>query len=242
MKILGLDPSLTNYGWVLLETSEEGDLLAVRARGRLQSKGEDFPDMVGRYVHMREMLRIVLRDTSPDGVGIENPVFGNSAMFKEGQFGLFLFALEVLKQERMDVSLWAPAQVKAYARTALDRPAWWKMKKSDMVEAVQVVMGDLPDVKDSKGRLRRWDHNEADAFHIGRLAAKFWAAKRHKLPPEVFSPLERKALFGSETARKLLAKGALARPYERYFPWRSDVREAARSFVLETFVYAKKKE
>ena len=160
MKVLGLDPSLTNFGWAIHETSAPvGDASRCPARGRFRTPSK--MEFIDRYVYMREHLQELVREHKPDKVGIEFPVFGN--LWSEGMYGLFLFSCEALKQEKCDVVFWSPLQVKAHARDTIDRPKGWAMDKVDMCEAAK---------QDASGG--RWNHNEADAYLVGVLAGRFW--------------------------------------------------------------------
>ena len=149
MKILGLDPSLTNYGWAVHDTNATvGTPERCIARGRFQTPSK--MEFVERYMAQRESLRAVIRQYEPDRVGIEFPVFNN--LWSEGMYGLFLYSCEALKAEHMDVVFWSPGQVKAHARDSIVRPTGWKMDKPDMVEAAKADC------------CAHMNHNEADAY------------------------------------------------------------------------------
>lgn len=210
MIVLGLDPSLTNFGWAVHDTDATGPARCVD-RGRFATKAD--VTFVDRYIFMRESLRALIQRTNPDKVGIESPIFND--LFSEGMYGLFLYSNEALKLERKDVVFFSPGQGKAHARESLKRPPGWKMLKGDMVEAA----------KDDTGGGGRWNHNEADAYLIGRLAARFWLFMEGEIVEADLTPVERKQFLDVHTftrgknAGKTIKKGLLFREEDRFFRW-----------------------
>lgn len=208
---LGLDPSLTNFGWALHNPSAAfGTKDRCPAKGLFQTPAS--MTYVDRYVSQRESLRAIIKQYKPDRVGIEFPVFGN--LYSEGMYGLFLFCSEALQAERCDVVFWSPLQVKAHARELLSRPAGWKMDKTDMVEASKADAGP-----------GRWNHNESDAYHVARLSARFWALYDGTLEESDLTKTEAnyftevKRYLRGKNAGKEFLKGVLFREEERFFLW-----------------------
>ena len=211
MLILGLDPSLTNYGWALHDTSAPvGDTKRCPARGRFRTPAK--MEFIERYKAQRESLRALIREHRPDRVGIEFPVFDN--LWSEGMYGLFLYSCEALRAERMDVVFWSPLQAKAHARDSLDRPKGWKMDKLDMCEAAKLDAGG-----------GRWNHNEADAYLVGRLAGRFWEFHAGTLAEGGLTPTEARYFTKVHTykrgrkAGKTVRKGVIYRESDRFFMW-----------------------
>lgn len=210
MRVLGIDPSLTNYGWAVHDTGASG-LARCPQRGRFRSFSSTL--FIDRYIGMREDLRALIREVRPDRVGLEFPVFDN--LFSEGMYGLFLYTCEALKAERCDVVFWSPLQVKAHARDSLGRPPKWQMMKPDMVEAAKADTG-------GKGS---WNHNEADAYLVGRLAGRFWHFVDGSITEAELTPTERKYFAHVHTytkgkkAGEEVRKGVLYREDERFFRW-----------------------
>lgn len=210
MKVLGLDPSLTAFGWALHDTAVVGPGRCVD-RGR-HSTAADMT-FVDRYVFMRDTLRDLIQRVRPDRVGIESPFFGGT--YSEGMYGLFLYSNEALRLERRDVVFFSPLQVKAHARESLKRPLGWKMMKPDMVAAAKL----------DTGTRKVWDHNEADAYLVGRLAGRFWHYLDGDLPDPDLTPVERKYFSEVHTyqrgkkAGKTEKKGLIYREEDRFFCW-----------------------
>ena len=217
MIVLGLDPSLTAYGWALHDTCATGASRCV-ARGRYSSPASEV--FVDRYVFARESLRALLKSHKPDRVGIESPPFGES--FSEGMYGLFLYSNEALKSEGMDVVYLSAGQVKAHARESLGRPDKWKMMKPDMVAAAKA---DTASNSTAKRGVGSWDHNEADAYLVGRLAGRFWEYHVGNVPKAALTPVETRQFAYTHTfsrgkkAGKTVRSGLQFREQDRFFCW-----------------------
>lgn len=213
MRVLGLDPSLTNFGWAIHDSDATGVARCV-ARGRFKTSAKTL--YISRYQDLRERLRSLIREHSPDHMGLEFPVFGN--LFSEGLYGLFLYCSEALKEERQDVVFWSPLQIKAHARVALGRPKGWVMMKPDMVEAA----------KSDTGFKGTWNHNEADAYLCALLSARFWLLHDGLLKEADLTPLEAKYFLevkkyqrGKKVGEEV-KKGLIYREDERFFKWSED--------------------
>jgi len=209
MIILGLDPSLSAFGWAVHDTDGVGEGRCP-GRGRFATAAK--MTFVDRYVFMRESLRELLKNVRPDKVGIESPIFHN--MFSEGMYGLFLYSNEALRIEQKDVVYFAPEQGKAHARESLRRPKGWKMLKGDMVAAAK-----------ADTTIGRWNHNEADAYLIGRLAARFWDFFEGRILEADLTPVEKHQFLLIHTYQKgkkagqVVKKGLMYREEDRFFLW-----------------------
>ena len=183
MKVLGMDPSLTNFGWCLHDTD-----VAVGAPGRLVESGRFQTSsktlFIDRYLEQREhVMALIDRMGAAHGtfrVGCESPVFGE--LYSEGLYGLYLYNCEAMRTSKVDVAFFSPGQLKSHAHQALGRPKGWKMMKPDMVEATKRDAG-------LKGNL---NHNEADAYLIARSAARFWLLRDGAITEDVLDDVERK--------------------------------------------------
>ena len=211
MRVLGLDPSLTNFGWAVHDTSfEVGDRARCHSRGRFQTSSKTL--FVDRYIEQRASLRALVQEVKPDHVSLEFPVFNN--LWSEGMYGLFLYTCEALKAEEQDVVFWSPGQIKGHAADSLERPQGWKMMKGDMVKAAK---------EDTGGGV--WNHNEADAYLAARLGARFWLLHDGGIKERELTPRERKMFLAihrfvrGKKAGKRVTKGVLYREDERFFMW-----------------------
>lgn len=207
MKILGMDPSLRNFGWVVLDGDE------VLARGRFQTDAKTL--FIDRYISLRESVMSLISEHGIRYIGCEYPIFRD--LYSEGMYGLFLYTAEAIKLSGGDVVYLSPGQVKAHARLFLGRPSGWKMEKIDMVEAAKKAS---PSPK--------WDHNEADAFWVARAAQRFWMFVAGDIQDCDLTRVERQQFADVRTpkrgrdAGKLVQKGILFREDERFFRWHGD--------------------
>jgi hypothetical protein len=218
VKVLGLDPSLTNYGWALHDT-KGSETERCLDRGRFRTKPRDFSDDISRYLYLREQLRDLIGVLNPDAMGIEHPVFNEN--FSEGMYGLFLFSLEAIRGCQKDVVFFAPPQVKSFAKELLGRPRKWIMSKADMCDAARVDSG--------KGR---WNHNEADAYLVSRAAGRFWELQRGEITEGDLTPVEKRTFtlihkfVKGKRAGELDVRGILHRESERFFLWSQTVGDS----------------
>lgn len=218
MIVLGLDPSFTNFGWAIHDTEAEGKARCT-ARGRFQTTKKGFVDEVSRYIFLRQSLEELL-DTHPeiDVMGIEHPVMNEN--YSEGMYALFIQSLIAIKGESKDLVLVGPPQLKKFARDRSDFPSDWKMGKQDMSDTAR---------DDTGGG--RWDHNEADAYHVACFAGRWWKYYVGDLEDEELTPYELKTFTLIRTVTKgkragqLEIKGFLHREGDRFFLWSMTSRD-----------------
>ena len=217
MIVLGLDPSLTNFGWVVVDARAEG-AARVLDRGRWQTPAK--MEFIDRYVNLRTWLLGKIHEAKPDNMGIEYPVFND--LWSEGMYGLFLYSCEAIKMAKTNVVFFSPGQIKAHARQYMVDNGWrppgppkWKMTKPDMVEAARRHTG-------GKGT---WNHNEADAYWVAQSAARFWSYYEAELEESDLTQTERDQFLKlhkpkrGKNAGKMTRKGIIYREDERYFRW-----------------------
>lgn len=216
MIVMGFDPSLTNFGWVVYDSTALGADKCV-ARGRFQTSSKQL--FIDRYIELRTSLLALLQEHKVERVGCEYPVFGN--LYSEGMYALFMYTCEALRVHKTDVVFFSPGQLKAHARDFLERPKLngklWEMKKPDMVEAAR---------KDAGG-FGTWNHNEADAYWAARSGARFWSYLDGSLSVDDLTVNEKKQFTEVHNVTRGRDKGAVIRKGieyredERFFLWRS---------------------
>lgn len=216
--ILGLDPSLRNFGWTLIR--DDGSFLEKGIMGT-----ESKMMFLDRYIFLREGLRRIIQDVrarypqeGPLRVGIESPIFND--LYSEGMYGLFLYSNEALMLEKVDTVYLTPNQVKAHAHVFLGRPRGWKMQKNDMVDAAK---------KATEGQgAKSWNHHQADAFWVARAASRFWSLVEGAISTDELSELERGHFASLEryvqgkNAGKIKRMGIIHKEDDRFFRWSSD--------------------
>lgn len=205
---LGLDPSLTGFGWCVHNASAVGKKRVV-ARGRWATPAKQL--FITRYMALREHVKVLL-DKYPEVeiVGVESPPFGE--LWSEGLYGLFLYVNEAIYTRRKDVVFFDPATVKLLAKGDPKRTG--KMFKSDMVAAAKA---------DTDGATVKWNHNEADAYIIGKSAARFWSFLSGAIQVGNLSPAEVHVFTRTHTfqrgkrAGETVKSGLVYREEDRFF-------------------------
>lgn len=207
MLALGLDPSLRGFGWCVHDSAASGARRVV-AKGRWKTSARDV--WVARYVYLRgEIGSLLDRYPDVDAVGVESPPFGEQ--FSEGLYALFVFVNEAVWSRRRDVVHFDPGTVKMLAKQD-PRLRKGKMFKSDMIEAAKQDTG-----------IARWNADEADAYHIARYAARFWALLRGEISNADLTPSEYQAFAREHTfsrgrrAGQTVATGAVFKENQRFF-------------------------
>lgn len=210
MICLGLDPSLTQFGWALHNDEAPTPKERCVKRGRFKTTSKQL--FVDRYTELRESLYALIDEHKPDVMGIEYPVFNN--IYSEGMYGLFLYSCEAIRKAKQDIVFFSPGQIKATARDALNRPKGWKMMKGDMVQAAQADAGG-----------GRWNHNEADAYWCAVHAARFWRFFGQDITESELTKVEQKQFANIHTyvrgskAGTTVKTGISYREDERFFRW-----------------------
>jgi Holliday junction resolvasome RuvABC endonuclease subunit len=207
MYTLGLDPSLTGFGWVIHNSSVTGKARVVK-RGRWKTT----PKMiwVERYVLLRQELMDLL-DHYPiiEAAGVESPPFGE--LWSEGLYALFLMVNEALWSRRKDVVYFDPSTVKMLVKED-PKIRKGKMFKSDMIAAAKAETG-----------IARWSSDEADAYHVAKFSARFWMLLAGVIQESDLTPSEHQAFAKIHTfkrgkrAGQTVMKGAMFKENQRFF-------------------------
>lgn len=202
MKTLGLDPSLTGFGWCVHRSDISGP-------GRVVAKGvwstPSSQVFVQRYQFMRESVGKLIDDyPEVEALGVESPPFGE--LWSEGLYGLFLYVSEAIYSRRKDVVFFDPSSVKMLAK-ADPKIRRGTMDKRDMIEAAK-----------ADTTIKRWNHNEADAFIIARSAARFWEFQKGLLTEEELTPSEKRSFARTRTTRsgRTVREGLVYRENDRF--------------------------
>jgi hypothetical protein len=215
---LGLDPSLTGFGWCVHRSDVTGPERVV-AKGTFSTPAKRV--FVWRYMFMRSAVaRLLDRFPQVEAVGVESPPFGE--LWSEGLYGLFLYVNEALFTHRMDVVYFDPGRVKLLAK--MD-PSVRKgrMDKGDMVVAAKADTG-----------VKRWNHNEADAYIIARSAARFWDFVDGRLGEDELVPSELRVFTKVHTITRgprvgrTIKQGLVFKEDDRFFRFSSlDLEDTA---------------
>ena len=205
---LGLDPSLTGFGWCVHDASAIGPSKIV-ARGHQSTSPRDI--FVTRYMSLRDFIsRVLLEHSRIENVGVESPPYGE--LWSEGLYGLFLYVNEALFKAKKDVVFFDPLTLKLLVKqdaTVIKGI----LRKSDMVAAARASTG-------IKGP---FNHNEADAYHIAYFAARFWQLYGGEIKEDNLTPSERHVFLRTHTykrgekAGQTTRSGLMFRESNRFF-------------------------
>lgn len=203
MIVLGLDPSLTGFGWCVHRSDIDGPGRVV-AKGVWKTPASQV--FVGRYMFMRESVgQLIDKYPEVQAVGVESSTFGES--WSEGAYGLFLYVTEAVFMRRLDLVYFDPLTVKLLAKMD-PKIRRGTMNKGDMIEAAK-----------ADTTIKRWNHNEADAFIIARSAARFWEFYGGSLVDDELTPSERHVFARTRKTRTgaLVKEGTVFREDDRFF-------------------------
>lgn len=192
---LGLDPSLSGYGWAVFDSKQKG-----RARRIASGHEGTLPSVVppARFLHFQSMVRELIKEyPGIEVVGIESPAY-DAGPFQTIHFGLMQFSMAEVFLARRDCVLFDPATREFLVRVDPKKKTG-KMFKEDIQRYVQL------DTLDS-GFI---DNNEADAYVIALFAARLKELRNGIISPEDLTPSElkkfvlmtkkKKTIFGTRT-------------------------------------------
>lgn len=175
---------MTGFGWCVHDSSAIGPARIV-ARGHFGTNAKQI--FVERYMMLRSWVDdLIQRYPEIEAVGVESPTYGEQQ--SEGLYALFVYVNEVMFVRRKDVIYFDPSTVKMLVKVDPSIRKG-KMHKCDMVAAAKVDTG-------VKGR---FNHNEADAYHVARFAARFWLFVRGSLTEANLTPSEYHAFAKTHT-------------------------------------------
>lgn len=190
MIVLGLDPSLTGYGWALIDTEQEG-MDQILDYGVMKTKAKTL--MPRRYRDLANGVHDIIEQADVDQidfVGIEHPPF--NASYSLGLYALYMYTFEVLMDHRLPFVYFLPTQLKAFVRAILDD--YRKMFKSDMKDAMKVLLDD-----EWEGRL---NNNVADAYLVAYHAGRFKKLLDGDLTEEDLTDKEKQSMTKTIKRRK----------------------------------------
>ena len=213
VRVLGLDPSMRNFGWAVVDTQAQARRRLV-TKGTFHTDADDF--FLDRYEHLEaELTALLERRSTIRIVSMEAAdVFG--ASYSEGAYALYVIAMRVLRAARRDVVLFGPLQLKALARGYMGGP---EMSKADMVEAVKRLVARR---NEFHVKLRINNH-EADATIAGWYGARFFELLCGELTPDDLSGAEQHMFLRERQITKgprkgmSIRKGLTFREGDRYF-------------------------
>lgn len=198
---------MTAFGWCVHDSTQVGPARVVD-RGLFSTSAKSV--FVQRYKDLRHSVGdLIERFPQVEAVGVESPAFGEQ--WSEGMYALFTHVNEAIYDLRKDVVYFDPQTVKALVKQN-PKLRKGKMFKSDMVDAAKADTG-----------LKRFNHNEADAYHVARFAARFWELDRGVIQETDLTPAEHHTFLRTHTykrgkrAGQTVKDGTLFREGDRFY-------------------------
>lgn len=193
MRILGIDPSLTNLGYVVLEGDTENR--QILEKGKLQTVPTDGL-YIQRYVKQCNGISELVKKYNIKHVASEAPYMMDHNT--EVLFGLQSFLHFTYWIHKLNVVIFPPTQIKGYALPEF-KGSGEKIFKEDMVKAAR---------KDLNMRENeRLANDVADAYWVSKLGLRFWLYYSKVLPEQLLTEDERRIFTKTHTYTRGKKKG-----------------------------------
>lgn len=183
MRTLGLDPSLTGFGWCVYDSCPATRPQSLVASGHERTYADTVP--VARLMHARALVSDLLRRFAVEAVGVESPAYDKEDEFSKIHYSLMMYSLEAAFLKRKDVVLFDPTTVKFLTGNK-------SASKQDMQRFVQLDRMSAQAVQS----------DEADAYCVARAAARFTALRNGELRPEDLTQNERQTFLQRSRKKK----------------------------------------
>lgn len=233
MLTLGLDPSLTSYGWCVYDNTKVG-VEKVVERGRWKTTAAE--DEIARYLYLRASLRTLVRKYDIKQAGMETPPVGSVSYNQERLYALYIYNVEVMYTEKVNVVFFAPTQLTLLAKrvgSTIEKRHWDKpemvwtaradllslsapLKRREALLTPNLIDRALADQfpfiddksfdKDTQKALK-FQADEADAYHAARFGSRFWEYVNGSIPEGDLSPSEWDVFVKSHTYKQGPKKG-----------------------------------
>ena len=171
MRAVGLDPSLTNTGVVLLDGDDFVSCTTVKTR-----RGS----VPARYLYIEKMIGKVIRDFKPEVVGCERYITGKES--SEDLYALQVMLQMMFVRQRCRAVMLLPDQWRHIFHNKAYLQQEKRKSKGDMdldleMDFLESQVGDksaaISRMKDETG-CRRANSHEAEAYFIARTAQRFF--------------------------------------------------------------------
>lgn len=223
MRIAGFDPSLTHFGWVLLDIHKSGrDSLC--DYGTFRTKPEDGL-LIHRLIYLREILRKFLIDNQISFVSMEAPYwfdYNTELLFALNQF---------IHDVYLDLGIFAlcipPTRLKKYAIP--------DMVPNDVTK--HHITHQAKDELDMHGK--RFSEHVSDAYFAGKIGVRFyrWHVLK-EVKDEDLGEYEKELFCGTHTYKRGVKKGIteyngiIYKPNDQYFDY-SNQKKKTRDIIKE---------
>jgi len=187
MRVLGLDPSITNLGYIVVGSD------SILDKGKIKTESSDGLD-IQRFLIQANGIVSLVKKYDIKHVATEAPFLG--AWSTERLFALQSILHLTYWALSLRVVCLAPLTVKSYACPHLKAQ---EVMKWDMVDAAKKQLN-LPDGE-------RLAHDTADAFFVAKLGMRFWQFYEKEITFEQLTEKEKHIFTASHTYTRGKKKG-----------------------------------
>lgn len=187
---LGLDPSLTGFGYAVRDGNATGRNRLVTS-GVLETAKTDV--FVTRLMEIRLLVDRIINQYDPEVVGIESPAF-DAGVFQTSHFCIMQYSLETIFKNRKDVVLFDPSTLKSLVRG--DASKTGMITKNDVLNFMKLDINYPVMVKS----------DESDAYAVSYFANRFFQFIRGNISVDELSDNERR-IFAEKTKKIKTLRG-----------------------------------
>jgi hypothetical protein len=214
--IIGIDPSITHCGFVLLDETKTGKDAFIRSGVYMAPPAGNL--FVQRLILQRERLRILLESNNIKFVAMEAPIWGEFST--ELLYALHQFFHEVFLELKVYLIYLQPSTVKKYAYPDMDPD---NITKGLMTHAAKKEL----DLLNTRG----FSEHESDAYFVGKIGLKYyqWLFLK-KFSDNDLTEIEQHLFCGKHTYVKGIKKGIteytgiIYRENERFYDYTKQTR------------------
>jgi len=215
MAIAGFDPSLTHFGWVILDEDRVGKD-SVLETGTFKTVPVDGL-LIQRLIMQRERVRLLLETRNIKFVSMEAPYWGD--FNTEILFALNQQLHEIFLNSQIFVLYIQPQTLKKWAIPTMNPN---EVTKNHMTHQAKTEL-------DKQGK--RFSEHMADAYFAGKLGHKFyqWYIKKI-ISDEDLSDYERYTFCGKHTFQRGIKKGLteytgiIYKENDQFFDYKKQIR------------------
>jgi len=180
--ILGLDLSMTSFGWFLQDGKNK------HTYGSFKTSPKDGID-IKRFMMQRDRFTNLIQETKVDHVGIEQPFL--RSFNTEKLYALHQLVLEVCYKNHINVVYITPAQLKTYA---VGTP---RAGKNEIVFRTREILN---------LKREKINNDECDAYFVSVLAEKFWKLHYKEITEDDLSDAEKYIIVKTKSNKPGLIK------------------------------------
>ena len=194
MRIIAFDPSLTGFGWAVLDCDEDGNNETIVDMGCLKTTAKML--YVLRYKYLQEQVdNILTKYGEADLLGLEIPPLLES--YSAGLYALHIAVMAVVVKHRQRCLHINPSTVKSMAKGILNYDG--KIEKVEIVKTARKLFPELE-------KFKRLNHNIADALFMAHMTKRFHLFQSGRISLEDLTIKEAQSYYHGEPLKGGLLK------------------------------------